>query len=258
MSAVPRLYHWEPNAACARVLICLGEKGIEFVSCYVDVLAFEQWYPEFLRLNPNGQVPVLVHGGAALCEASYICEYVEEAFGGPRLMPADPHERWHARAWQKYVDDGLAASVCELAWQTYGVPALATGVGAALERSVGSSTVVERCEAWRAAAAGFDTDQLQRARARVAGAVARAEAHLAHTAWLAGSCFSLADVAVFSYLNYVPGMCADLLNDTVAPRTMAWLEAIALRPAVCAALAAGRSGAPYRCAAPGPEQIRWG
>jgi GSH-dependent disulfide-bond oxidoreductase len=256
MSATLRLYHWEPNAASARALICLSEKGTPFESVYVDVLAFEHVHPEFLRLNASGQVPVLVHDGTALSEASYICEYIEEAFRGPALMPGDPHGRWLARTWQKYVDDGLAASVSELAWQAYGLRALASTDRSALERRVESMSTIQRRDAWRAALAGLDADQLRRARARVADAVARAEAHLARSAWLAGPTYSLADVAAFSYLNYLPTLCADLLNE--APRTMKWLEAVAARPAVSSALATSRSGAPYRCAAPGPERVRWG
>jgi glutathione S-transferase/GST-like protein len=258
MSASPRLYHWEPNAASARALICLREKGVPFVSCYVDVLAFEQWEPEFLHLNPSAQVPVLVHDGAALSQASYISEYVDEAFSGPRLMPEDAYGRWRARAWQKFVDDGLAASVSELAWEAYGMSVVATCGGGALPLRLGSTTPIERGDAWRAAVTGLDADQLARARARVGDAVIRVEAHLAHAAWLAGPSYSLADVAVFSYLNYLPELCADLLNVSVAPSTMAWLEAVAARPAVRSALAISRSGAPYRCAAPGPEQVRWG
>jgi glutathione S-transferase len=38
---------------------CLKEKGLEFVSHYVDLLRFEQHAPEFVRINPNGgQIPV--------------------------------------------------------------------------------------------------------------------------------------------------------------------------------------------------------
>ena len=66
------LYHWEPNAACGRVLICLAEKGLAFESRYVDLLHFEQHRPDFLRLNPSGEVPVLVDDGRPMTEASYI------------------------------------------------------------------------------------------------------------------------------------------------------------------------------------------
>ena len=108
------LYHWEPNAASARVMITLKEKGLDFQSRYVDVLGFEQHAPEFLKLNETGETPVLTHDGEPFIESSFICEYLNEAFPGAALMPADPYARWQARTWQKYVDDHLAAAVSDL------------------------------------------------------------------------------------------------------------------------------------------------
>ena len=36
------LYHWEPNAECLALLICLKEKNLDFRSHYVDMLKLEQ------------------------------------------------------------------------------------------------------------------------------------------------------------------------------------------------------------------------
>jgi glutathione S-transferase len=57
------LYHWEPNGSALKTLVCLHEKQLDFVSHYVDLLAFEHYRPAFLARNPLGQVPVLVHDG---------------------------------------------------------------------------------------------------------------------------------------------------------------------------------------------------
>jgi hypothetical protein len=67
------LYHAEPVANSMKVLLCLKEKGIEFTSHYVDLLRFEQHQPEFVAINPNGQVPVLVHDGATKCLRRFPC-----------------------------------------------------------------------------------------------------------------------------------------------------------------------------------------
>jgi glutathione S-transferase len=66
------LYHAEPVANSMKPLICLHEKGLDFVSHYVDLLRFEQHAPEFVKINPNGQVPVLVHDGNAITESTVI------------------------------------------------------------------------------------------------------------------------------------------------------------------------------------------
>ena len=74
------LYHAEPVANSMKVLLCLKEKGLEFKSHYVDLLAFEQHEPWFVALNTNAQVPVLVHDGKVITESTVINEYLENVF----------------------------------------------------------------------------------------------------------------------------------------------------------------------------------
>ncbi|HTW37798.1 MAG TPA: glutathione S-transferase family protein, partial [Steroidobacteraceae bacterium] len=225
-----------------------------------DVLRFAQHTPQFLALNETGQVPVLVSDGLAYTEASAICEYLEEAFPARPLMPSDPLGRWRVRVWQRYVDDGLAASVCELAWERYGRAALgaleidSTALQAAIERIPAQ----DRRAAWKAAVAGLEAEQLARDRSRIEAAVARLETDLADSSWLAGPGYSLADVAAFSYLRYVPTLCPEVLSEQSAPRVTAWMQRVEARPAVRASLARARSADPFGIAAPGPEQVRWG
>lgn len=249
------LYHWEPNGACARVMIALKEKGLDFDSRYVDVLAFEQHRPDYLKLNASGETPVLVRDGEPFNESSYICEYLDEAFPERPLMPKAPIDCWAARAWQKYVDDYLAAAVCDLAWHSYGE--LAVG-GRKIEDAVSAIPAKERRDVWAAAIKGLGEDMVDKGRERVRMAVEKTETDLAGRDWLAPGGFSLADIAVYPFLNYVPRLAPDLLNETVAPRTMAWLKRMSERPGVKAAEAMARTADPYGVAAPGPEHVRWG
>ena len=253
------LYHWEPNGASARVLITLKEKGIAFESRYVDVLAFEQLEPAFLKMNEMGQTPVLVNaGGQAMNESSYVCEYLDEAFPEGPLMPRDPAIRQKVRAWQKYVDDHVAASVSELAWQAYGAPQLQGRDRAAIDRAVAGIEIKERRDVWTAAVAGHSAETLDKARGRARDAVAKMEADLQATGWLAGADFSLADIAAYAYVNYLPRLMPEAVNTAATPRSMAWLKRVSERPGVKAALAMARTPDPYAIAAPGPEQVQWG
>ena len=248
------LYHWEPNAASARVLITLEEKGLKFESRYLDVLAFEQFAPDLLDLNPFGQVPILVDGEDVYSEASYICEYLDEAYPHPPLLPETPIDRWAARGWQKYVDDYFAAAVSDLAWPTLGLPVLRAQGPEDLEAAVSSIPVKERRDQWQAAVGGPDPEVLEKARERIRLAVQKTEADLAERDWLAPGGYSLADIAVYPYAAYLPRIAPDLPG----PGTTAWLGRMARRPAVIAAEAVSRTGEPYGLSAPGPEHIRWG
>jgi glutathione S-transferase len=252
-----QLYHWEPNGACARVMIALKEKGLEFESRYVDLLAFEQHSPAFLALSGTGETPVLVRDGEAFTESSYVCEHLDEAFPDPPLMPSDPYGRWRARGWQKYVDDYLAAAVADLAWAAFGAGAL-QGRDIDPGRILARVPTHERRAVWAEALAGYDEARLDRARGRVRLAVEKIEAELERGDWLAGAAFSLADIAVFAYLNYLPRLTPAVLDPGAAPRTAAWLERVSGRPGVKAALAMARTPDPYAAAAPGPEHVRWG
>ena len=82
------LYHGSPAANSLKALLPLKEKGVEYVSHYMNLLEFEQHEPWFVKINPNGQVPVLVHDGRVITESTVINEYVDETFSGmpvPRL-----------------------------------------------------------------------------------------------------------------------------------------------------------------------------
>ncbi|HTX24005.1 MAG TPA: glutathione S-transferase family protein [Steroidobacteraceae bacterium] len=252
------LYHWEPHGASARVLIALEEKGLPFTGHYVDVLAFEHHRPQFLKLDANGRVPILVHDEVPYTDATAVCEYLEEAFEDAALMPQEPAGRWQVRAWQKYVDDAFAASVSELAWDAYGARALAALPPDALRAAIERIPAREQREAWSAAVAGLGAEPLARARDRVTAAIRKIEAALGEAAWLAGPRYSLADIAVFSYFKYLPALCPALLSEAAAPRALSWMRAVEARPGVRAALARGRAADAFAVAAPGPEQVRWG
>jgi len=51
------------------------------------------------KLHPFGKVPALRHGDFALYETSAILRYIDDAFDGPRLTPADPRGRARMEQW---------------------------------------------------------------------------------------------------------------------------------------------------------------
>lgn len=58
--------------------------------------------PEFLALNPNAMVPVVVDHGFVLWESNTICRYLASSQGATSLLPADPRERARVEQWMDW------------------------------------------------------------------------------------------------------------------------------------------------------------
>ena len=71
------LYH-SPYSTCSqKVRLALAEKGLEYTSREISFAREEQLTPEYLKLNPNGVVPTLVHDGEPVTDSSCIMEYLD-------------------------------------------------------------------------------------------------------------------------------------------------------------------------------------
>ena len=82
-----------------------GGKNLPYEIVPIDLRKQEQKRPEYLKLNPDGKVPVLVDDGTVLYESCIINEYLNEKYPNPPLMPADLGKRAKARILTDY---GLA------------------------------------------------------------------------------------------------------------------------------------------------------
>jgi glutathione S-transferase/GST-like protein len=252
------IYHWEPTVNSGELLICLHEKGIAFTSRYVDVLAFEQHSPGFLALNPRGEVPVLVHDGQVLTETTLLLEYLDAAFPGAALVPDDAADRYHMRVWTKCANDYIAPALAVLGWHERMVSRVAAfereSIDARLERLPQDRRVV-----WQLALDdAFAPEQLARAAQHLDVVAHRMEDALEDHEWLAGSRYSLADIAVYPAASALQALRPAAINAASLPKLAGWLNRMRERPAVRAALGLSRSTRPEELFAPGPELGRWG
>jgi glutathione S-transferase len=110
------LYDFGNSVCCQKVRITMRAKGLDWESVKVDLFKAEQYDPKYLKLNPKGIVPTLVHDGKAIIESTLICEYLDDTFPVPRLVPADPWLRTRMRLWSKMVDEGLFEGIADISF----------------------------------------------------------------------------------------------------------------------------------------------
>jgi len=99
---------------------------------------------------------------------------------------------------------------------------------------------------------------LQAARDRLGMPLARIEKTLQSESWLAGPSFSVADIDAYPMLCVLPDLAPELMNAAVTPRIADYLERIAARDSVRAALRHARTPHPEQQFVPGVEASRWG
>jgi glutathione S-transferase len=193
--------HWHPFSLIPRrVRIALREKGIPHEEVEVDVLRRANRGPEFRRLNPFGQIPVLEDGSLVICESVAILEYLEERFPAPSLLSADVATRATTRQFMLWSGDYING-----AWEAWMAPVIAP------DRPV-------------------DAAAREKARDDIAAHLDVVERRLAGRDWLVDG-YSLADIC---YAPIVTVLDRVDLGDLVAarPAVAAWVRRLQGRPAV--------------------------
>jgi glutathione S-transferase len=84
-----------------KVLVCLDLKGISYE---IDPIVPFFGNEEFTRISPVRRIPVLIDESVTLPDSSAICEYLEDRYPDPALLPEKPAERARARWLEEYAD----------------------------------------------------------------------------------------------------------------------------------------------------------
>ena len=101
------LYHHGSSVCAAKVRLAMAEKDLEWNGVYIDILKGEQFDPEYLKLNPKGVVPTLVHDDLVIPDSTVIIEYLDQIAPDTSVHPKDPWSRAQVRYWTKAVDEDL-------------------------------------------------------------------------------------------------------------------------------------------------------
>ena len=173
--AIMKLYHHPLSGHAHRARLFLSLLGVPHEAIEVDLKAGAHKTPEFLALNPCGQVPVL-DDGTVVPDSNAILVYIARKFERTDWLPEDPKGAAAVQRW-------LSVAAGELA---YGPAAarLVTVFGASFrpEEVIGRAHTMLR----------------------------RLEAHLAGRDWLVGEHPTIADVALYSYVARAPEGNVDL------------------------------------------------
>lgn len=209
------LYHQWLSPSCRAVRIALAEKQLDF-----DLQIEKTWERrrEFLRLNPAGDVPVLVEADStAIVGATAILEFLDEVYPEPPLMPKSAPARAEVRRLIGWFDQKFHAEVtANLVGEKYFKRLMSQG---------------------------------QPASSAIRAGLANIHYHLEYIAylserrrWLGGEAFSLADIVAAAQLSTV-----DYLGDVPwakHPIAKDWYARMKSRPSFRALLADRVRGTP--------------
>ena len=182
----------------AKAQIAALEKGleVELVMVPFDMeRLYQPKHPEVARINPKGQVPVLVHGKIEIFDSTQIFEYLEDLAPAPALWPADRAQRAWARRLELESDEVYFPHVIRLM---------------GLQQAP-------------------DHPHAIAARERAAWFYQRFETALGEGEFLAGS-YSCADIAFYMAQVFGARMGAPMTDAT--PRLLRWRKRVSARPAV--------------------------
>ncbi len=226
------LYHAWVSSASRRVRFVLEEKQLPYKGILVNLLEFEQHSPEYLKLNPNGFVPTLVHEGQPIVESSVICEYLDETFPANPLRPCDPRDRARMRVWSKWTDEVVIRAFQVANWNRMMAPTARNWTDDEVERRLKAVPVPDRREDWRRMAREpFSEAEIAHAVANIRRTLERMESDLTRTPWLAGEAFSLADIHLSPYIVRIGEHAERGIHLSDYPHCAGWWQRLTARPA---------------------------
>ena len=109
-------FYYAPMSTASITEAVLAELDVPCERVRLDLTAGDTRKPDFLKVNPNGRVPAIVHEGTPIWEASAITMYLGDVFGtDAKLYPATGPKRGEAMKWIAWSNVSLAEAGGRLA-----------------------------------------------------------------------------------------------------------------------------------------------
>ena len=187
------LYHNEYSGHSHRVRLFLSLLGLKYQSIHLDIRKGEQKTPDYLKLNPLGQVPTLVDGDDIIADSTAALVYLAKKYDNGQWLPVDPTGAAQVQVW-------LSAAAGEL----YRGPATARAIKLGFRKA--------------------DYDEAKQCAEQLFNWMQQV---LAQHDWLVSDHATIADIAMYSYTRVADEGELDL---TPYPYVMRWLEDVEQLP----------------------------
>jgi len=242
---VIELWHEWNSVHSFKVRVVLAEKGVAWIDRRLELLKFEHLSADYLRLNPNGVVPTLVHAGIPVFESTQICHYLEKLHPIPRLS------NQQADKWLAAFDSLAHPAIRGISFQLIYRPLLGSLDTAELEKRLVRHPNPVRADAFRQAVrAPVDEAVIATSIDSFRSLIDDINTSLS-SRWLSGDEFGLADVAMAPFAER---LCHLGLAALFTGRSRAWMRQVLDRESV------QKSAAPPEFRSPGPDPLevkRW-
>jgi GST-like protein len=194
-------YNMAPNPM--KVALCLEEMGLPYEPVPVDTRKGEQHSPEFLAINPNAKVPVIIDDGETIFDSNAILLYLAEKTG--KFIPQDAAGRYETIQWLMFQMGGIGPMFGQLGF---------------FHKFAGKEYEDKR-----------PRDRYVAESRRLLTVL---EQRFTGRNWIMGDAYTIADIAILPWVRNLIGFyeAGDLVGIADFPQVKRVLEAFVARPAV--------------------------
>ena len=212
----------------------MAEKGLEWESKHISLRKAQNLDPEYVKLNPMGVVPTLIHDGKVLNESNFIMEYLDEIFPNPPLTPPDPFVRAQMRIWMDKCENRLHKNINIVSFIKQGRFKRYEGLSdEEKEELYDKQPSLERRSILRKRIEnGVSEEEIKLAEDIVATVLDEMEVRLQDRPWLCGDAVTLADISIAPFIERFEANKMPKLTDWVLrPHLGKWWQEIQKREA---------------------------